>query len=325
MPYFGFEVALGLIDGLALAATTATLAVLARMCRTGPTRRAVVALGVVAGLGAGVRAMTLVECAAACAVGLALVLLRRTVPVLWSILWLALPAALTAGWYYVLNRVRYGDATATSYLVDIHDRPPGIPLTNLSDHLGIWKAMAHAVVMRRGNTPAQPEPKWWFVVMWITIVSALVVTVVLLARGAVRRGGGSEPRPVEGAAEPPPVLAWAVMLGFVGLTLAVVSEHVSNGGSAQNRYLMPALPIVAALVALGTTAVSKWLGAAVVVAVAVLQAAQLGPLQDSFVIRREYALPTEPIGPAWVSTAGLVLAAAAGVALVAAIVARERR
>jgi hypothetical protein len=87
---------------------------------------------------------------------------------------------------------------------------------------------------------------------------------------------------------------------------------------------MPALPIVACLVAFAAMSISKWLGAGLVVAVGVLQAWQLGPLEDSFVIRREYALPTEPIGPALVSTAGLVLAAVAGVALVVAIVSGRR-
>ena len=320
LPYLGFDVALGMIDGIALAATTVTLAILARICRRGPERAAIIALGLAAAAGTGIRAMSMVECAAACAVALGIVLWRRTVPVVWATLWLAVPAALTSGWYYVLNRVRYGDVTATDYLVSIHDRRPAGSLFDVLTDDRMWRAMTRVLVLRRGNTAVRVEPQWWLSVLGVVLGAGLAGTLLLVGLGVIRSRRGGTGRPVlpalDPTGEPPSALAWAAMAGFVVVNVGLVAEHVSNGGSPQIRYLMPSLPIVVTMVGLVAVRVSRWIGIGLIVAVAVVQALQLHPLRDSFASRLPAGMDAAPIGPSWVSGAGLAVAVLAGIVLV---------
>ena len=315
LPFIGFEVALGMIDGIALAATTVTLAILACLCRLGPSRGIVIALGLAAAAGAGIRAMSLVECAVACAIALGVVLWRRTVPVVWAGLWLAAPAALTSGWYYVMNRVRYGDVTATDYLVSIHERLPAGSLVDVLTDRGMWRAMVRVLVLRRGNLQVRNEPGWWLSVVGILLAIGLVGTVALVGAGIAR----SRRAPVASHAgrEPPSALGWAAMAVFVVVNVGLVAEHVSNGGSPQIRYLMPSIPIVVIMVAQVAVRATRWAGIALVASAATVQALQLHPLEGYFAARLPAGMNPGPIGPGWVSGAGLVLAVVAGLVLVA--------
>ena len=79
---------------------------------------------------------------------------------------------------------------------------------------------------------------------------------------------------------------------------------------------MPSLPIVVTMVGLVAVRVSRWIGIALIVAVAVVQALQLHPLRDSFASRLPAGMDAAPIGPSWVSGAGLAVAVLAGIVLV---------
>ena len=321
LPYVGFDVALGMIDGIALAATTVTLAILARICRQGPERATVIALGLAAAAGAGIRAMSLVECAVACAIALGVVLWRRTVPVVWAALWLAVPAALTSGWYYVLNRVRYGDVTATE-LPRVHPRQAAGRLAGgrRSRTTGMWRAMVRVLVLRRGNTAVRVEPQWWLSVLGILLAIGLVGTVLLVGAGIVRsRRPRTDPPTPSSDREPPSALAWAAMAVFVLVNVGLVAEHVSNGGSPQIRYLMPSLPIVVVMVGQvavratrGPASRSSWRWPR-------SRCCSCSRLEDSFAERLPPGMDPGPIGPGWASGAGLVLAVVAGLTLVAVL------
>ena len=200
--------------------------------------------------GAGIRAMSLVECAVACAIALGIVLWRRTVPVVWAALWLAVPAALMSGWYYVLNRVRYGDVTATDYL-GLDPRPPAGRLAGARPHRRPHVAghdpRPGAAARQHGRAGRAP----------VVAVGARLpaghragrhVLLVGAGRRAVAGAAGRIRPPLDPVEEPPSAVAWAAMAAFVLVNVGLVAEHVSNGGSPQIRYLMPSLPIVVVMV-----------------------------------------------------------------------------
>lgn len=318
LPHTSFVTALGMIDGIALLAGTATLASLARVCRRGPSRRAVVVLGLAAAAGAAVRSMTLVPCAVAGAIGLAVVLWRRTVNWWQSALFLLVPALLTSGWYYLLNRARYDDATGTKFLVEAHDRSSSGPLLDVLFDRDMWSTMVRAVVLRRGSAPLRPEPGWWLIAMWVALGAGLVGTVLVILRG-IRT---SRQRPLatrgrvsrERGAEPPSAVAWVAMAVMVAANVLIVAAHVSNGGNPQTRYLIPSLPIACVMVALAAVRLaSRWAGIALIVVAGLLQVSQLRPLARHLAAEVPPGVDAATLGPDWLRFAGLIIAGIGGV------------
>ena len=321
LPYVGFDVALGMIDGIALAATTVTLAILARLCRQGPERATVIALGLAAAAGAGIRAMSLVECAVACAIALGVVLWRRTVPVVWAALWLAVPAALD------LRLVLRAEPRALRRrdghrLPRVHPRPPAGRLARWTSSPtagcgGRWCASSccGAATPRCGSSPSGGSPcsascwpsGWW--APWCSSARA--------SRGPGAPGRIRPPRRRIGSRRPPSGgRPWPCSSSS---TSGWWPSTCRTADRPRIRYLMPSVPIVVVMVGQVAVRATRWAGIALIVLVATVQALQLHPLEDSFAARLPPGMDPGPIGPGWVSGAGLVLAVVAGLALVAVL------
>ncbi|HEY4376245.1 MAG TPA: hypothetical protein VGM93_03770, partial [Acidimicrobiales bacterium] len=278
LPHPSFITSLGLTDGIALLAATANLLVLARLCRRGPSRAAVIALGLTCAASAAVRPMNLVLAAACGAIGLALTLKRGTVNRWWAAVWIGVPTLLTSGWFYLLNLHRYGDATASKALFKKFDRVTRVPLSVAWHRADLWAYVVRVLFNRRIERPVRTEQSWWYQDTTILLRVALLGVIILVIVG-IRRAdlvtrfrrfvdrSGTPAEPLE-----TPAVAWAAMLVLVLANAALLAQFWGGGGSPNARYLLPSVPIVAAAIALVVVSVLGRLGGlAVVLAAGALQ------------------------------------------------------
>lgn len=273
-----------MLDGPALAATTGVTWMLARFARTRSLRDATW-LGCWSAAAAAIRPMSLAFAAVAGA--LALVLGVRTLgkgALIPLVIRLAAPAALLTGWFYVLNVYRYGDPTGAA--AGDQMQLPGFHhvslLTSLRAPSVTVRPFAYLVAGHGGNFLAWYSGSRAYVVAALAV--GLVVGAVILA---ARRSKSSREAGIVG--DDRSFSAWMCVatLFFVPFLLNV--KYVADGGSAQPRYLLPMLPIIATAAALVATRMNRWIAVAVVGLVAV---AQVTSIRDAPPIRN--ALAPEP-------------------------------
>lgn len=269
-PHLGFVAALGFNDGVSILATTGVLLGLARVTGARPTsigeQAAIRWLGIWCLVAALTRPMALVVAVAAATLAFLVVWWRRTAPLGWALAWLAGPTIVGAGWFYVLNVVRYGDPTGSQALFDKFLREPTGSLWSSLTLTTVWESAVRTIWTRRLQVPLPGDPHGWYVVaLWITI-AGVVGTAVLVAWSAVRhRGGTATPIARFATSIPLPVTAWATISIVTFVPVLLTAQHRSGGGSPYPRYLLPMVPVVATAIAL--TAVrfgTRWLGLALV-------------------------------------------------------------
>ncbi|WP_421120558.1 hypothetical protein ACE2AJ_04390 [Aquihabitans daechungensis] len=332
-PHLGFVASLGFNDGVAILTTTAVLLGLARVAGARPAsispEAAIRWLGVSCLLAALARPMSLVMAVVAAVLGLIVIWWRRTAPLGWSLAWLAGPSVVGAGWFYVLNVVRYGDPTGSQALFDKFLREPSGTLWSALTARGVWESALRTIWTRRLQAPLPDDPHSWYVAaLWIT-VAGVVGVAVLVAWSALRNRNGTAtpigrlPSPV-----PLPGTAWMAVAVVALVPVLLTAQHRSGGGSSYPRYLLPMLPVVAAAIAL--TAVrfgTRWLGLALV---ALLAAGSFRQTRAS--ARWLAGHPEGPPGSELVTAygselvrgSGLILAGV-GLVLVLAAIARDPR
>jgi hypothetical protein len=328
VPHLGFVAALGFNDGVAVLAATGVLLWLARACGAGPetitTRRSVQWLGVWCAVAALTRPMALLPAVAAAAIALGVVWWRRDGRFWATAAWLALPSVLLAGWFYVLNTVRYGDPTGSSALLDKFLREPVGSLWSSLTARAVWEGALRTIATRRMEEPLASDPRWWYTVALIVVVGGVVGAAVLIGWSAVLRRGG------QGTAGnrflspfPLPFTAWVAAAAVSVIPVLLTAQHRAGGGAPHPRYLLPMLPVVAAAVALtAVRLLTRWTGLALIVALAVVTALQTRRyaqwLSANLTARTDTQL-TLAIGSPLARTAGLAVAAIGLVLLVAAV------
>ena len=182
----------------------------------------------------------------------------------------------------------------------------------------IWESAFRTIVTRRTDAPLASDPVVWFRVAELVAAVGVVGAVVLVVAGR-RRSGAPDG---SGARTPsPPARAWAAAAALGAVPVVLTAQHAAGGGNPHPRYLLPAVPVLAAAVALATVRLAGRVGAAVLVtALAVLTAAQT---RASILDLRGDPLAAPgsplaaPVGTGWVPALGTA-AAALGLALVLA-------
>jgi hypothetical protein len=328
VPHLGFVAALAFNDGVALLAGTGVLLWLARACGAGPasltTRRSVQWLGAWCAVAALTRPMALVPAVAAAAIALVVVWWRRQEPFWWSAAWLALPSAVLAGWFYVLNIVRYGDPTGSSALLDKFLREPVGSLWSSLTLSAIWEGALRTITTRRLEEPLPSDPRWWYTIAFVVVVGGVIGAAVLVVWSAVLRRGGRSTSTVRLLSPHPlPFTAWVATAAVSIIPILLTAQHRAGGGAPHPRYLLPMLPVVAAAVALATVRfLTRWAGAVLVIALAVVTLIQIRRsaawLSTNLTARVDTQL-TLAIGGTPVRSAGLVVAGLGLALLVAAI------
>jgi len=261
-PHVGFVASLGFTDGFALLATTGVLTWLARACGAGPAgwgdRRSVQVLGIWMAVAAAARPMALLLAVAAGLVALGVAWWRRSTPIWWTLGWLAVPAAVTSGWFYVLNVVRYGDPTGSDALLEKMGRTPSGSLWSSLTTKGAWESAFRTIVTRRLEAPLPGDPYGWYRLALVIVVTGVVATAVLVILSAVRNRGTTGTTDLPGT-------AWAGVALVSLVPVLLVAQHRAGGGAPHPRYLLPMLPVVAAAVALAAVRLTTRWGAIVLV------------------------------------------------------------
>lgn len=327
-PHLGFVAALGFNDGVAMLAATGVLLWLARACGAGPasitTRRSIQWLGGWCAVAALTRPMALIPAVAAAAIALGVVWWRRQEPFWPSAAWLALPSVLLAGWFYVLNIVRYGDPTGSSALLDKFLREPVGSLWSSLTLRAIWDGALRTITTRRLEEPLPTDPRWWYSIAFLVVVGGLIGAAVLIVWSAVLRRGGRDTSTVRFLSPHPlPFTAWAATAAISVIPVLLTAQHRAGGGAPHPRYLLPMLPVVATAVALSAVRfLTRWTGALLVVALAVVTLIQIrrsAAWLSTNLSGRVGTQLTLAIGGAPVRAVGLVAAGIGLVLLVAAI------
>jgi hypothetical protein len=150
-----------------------------------------------------------------------------------------LPAAALFGWYYVRNRVLYGDFAGSEFLLDrFRRRPRGSVVEMLTDG-DMWVRLYHHLFSP--STLRLRTPPGVDVAIVVAGVGVVLATVTRRTGDVVRRG-------VKGVVSRNTV---ALCVAIILVVMVTVAQHVSGGGSRYSRYLLPALGAAAALFALG--------------------------------------------------------------------------
>ncbi|OIJ28385.1 phospholipid carrier-dependent glycosyltransferase [Nocardioides luteus] len=229
-------------DGVAVAASSLTLLATIRILNRGlsPRRLALVALAGAAAAGAkapGV--LTVVLCGAAIAAAL-LIKDRSGRGVVRALAASAVATGvpgLATGWFYVRNIVLYGDPTGTGALLDKFDREPN----------GTWWQ-----VLTDGSLWVD-----WYERLWVPLLAegyvvvadllgivAAIGLLVLLVR-----------RRITGSADPWSRPGWLLLAVHAVVVLANLVGFVAGGGNPNDRYLLPLMPLLATVLAVGVMAI----------------------------------------------------------------------
>lgn len=327
-PHLGFVAALGFNDGLAILAATGVLLWLARTCGAGPasltTQTSVRWLGAWCAVAALSRPMALIPAVVAALLAFGVIWWRRSAPLWWSLAWLALPSALLAGWFYVLNIVRYGDPTGSSALFEKFYREPVGTLWSALTLRSIWESALRTIATRRLEEPLPTDARWWYTAALVITVAGVLAAAALVIWSAVATRGGE---PASGRRLPSPLplpgVAWAAVATVSLVPIVLTAQHRAGGGAPHPRYLLPMLPLVAAAIALATVRIlTRWAAIALIVALAAVTFVQIRRsaawLSANLTGRVDDEL-TQAIGGPLLRGAGLAVAALGLVLLVAAV------
>lgn len=264
--------ALAYLEGPALLATTGVAWGLARFVRRRHLRDATI-LGLWCAAAAAVRTMSMAYAVAAGAlaavVGLVSQPAKRWIGLLGR---LAGPSIVLVGWFWALNQLRYGNPTGTS---EVYGQRASDPRSTL-DIFFSWESFA--IPLDYLLLEVTGVRGWWDISasrqQWVG-VGALALLVAATALVAVRAGSAAHHPPA--AAGDRRVVeagrslgAWIALLAVSVVAPATIAVHVSNGGAAHPRYLVPVLPVLAVAASLVLCRLGRWLPAAAVAAAVVL-------------------------------------------------------
>jgi hypothetical protein len=256
-PMVGFMAGVVQNDTAALAAGAAVVLALSRAIRPRGSFRDWLAVGVALGLGilfkAGLLAMGPVAGAATvyAAWHTSTDWRGRGRALLASAVGVALPVAVLAGWWLVRNQQLYGDWTGNAAIVALWG-----PLTTQAQREFLPLAaysLSTGLLGRFGNGGIIDFPKPVYAAAGLIVLAALAGLHRLRALDESPKWGGRPPQTDPGAPSA------RVLLSLHALTLSVISASVLvfalrfNGG-ATGKYLFPAFPSLAILVASGALA-----------------------------------------------------------------------
>lgn len=324
VPHVGVVAGAAFIEGPALLAAVGLFDAVTRIAQRRPTRRELVILSAWCAFAAGIRPMTAVLAAVAAALALAIVAYRwwrgragrrvegpspTTVSPWWAMAVVVLPTLVLDGWFYVRNLAIYGDPTGSTVLLEKFDRVARTSSLRALVTPEAWTEPVRTLLNRKvtHDTPDAPI-SWWVATKWglVLLVGAAIVLIVVdqLRRSPLPRWMRSP--------EPAPALAWSAMGVCAFTAVLVTAQHWAGGGTIHPRYLLPALVLVAALVAISIVRLgTEWAGLGLVLLLTALNIHQT-PAQNRYYtatkMAKTLASPlTDSIGPLWLRMLGFAL------------------
>ncbi|MBG6097583.1 phospholipid carrier-dependent glycosyltransferase [Nocardioides luteus] len=230
-------------DGVAVAASSLTLLATIRILNRGLSARRLALVALAGAAAAGAKApgvLTVVLCGTAIAVGL-LLQDRSRRGVVRALVGAAVATGvpgLATGWFYVRNIVLYGDPTATGALLEKFDREPN----------GTWWQ-----VLTDGSLWLDWYERLWvpllaggYVVVadLLAVVAAIGLLVLVVRRARTGSTGQTWARP-----------GWLLLAVHAAVVLVNLVGFVAGGGNPNDRYLLPLMPLLATVLAVGVMAV----------------------------------------------------------------------
>jgi hypothetical protein len=252
-------------DVLAVATTTAALSAAVVVIRRGPSRARLIALGVAVAAAAASRASGAVAALialVAAGVGVALHAgeasrLRSEASRYWwrragrglatSLAGAAVVFAGT-GWFYLRNRQLYGDLTGSGRVADLFPVRGGPSVHEMLTSGRFWLIIYRGAFGRSNAVNGLPGDVATAVGVAFVIGLALAVARWLAGRLTTPPPAWS-PNPTAGT-----VVAWGLVAAHTIAVVATLVGYVAAGGAPFTRYLLPALPVAALLLAMGLAA-----------------------------------------------------------------------
>jgi hypothetical protein len=142
------------------------------------------------------------------------------------------PAAVLFGWHYVRNQRLYGDFAGSEFLLDRFGRTSRGSVFEIITWGHLWVDLYHWLM----------SPSWLVLarapLLNLVLVLAVAGLVIVAISGRIADGIVTRP-------------ALALCVTSVFVVVVTVAQHVSGGGGRYSRYLLPALGVAAALIAVG--------------------------------------------------------------------------
>jgi hypothetical protein len=182
--------------------------------------------------------------------------------------------ALTSGWYYWRNMQLYGDPTAQAYTADLlralgdnRPQPPSFAQFILDpDAYGRQVLRMFGAYAANGLSVAVVSPaRWAIAAIWLAVAAGIVALGIRRLRAG--RWPAADHRLLVGSA-----VAALLALQVVAIFLEI-ANHVVQGGAANARYLVPAWPVIVALMAHAIASLPGRLGRALLALAVAAQAA----------------------------------------------------
>ncbi len=255
----------GYNDGLAAVAAAGTLLCGIRLLRRGPSRGLLIATALTATAAAGLKAPNLIAVAAC--TGMAAVAgwrhstgRRRMLAALGAAAVAGGVPALGFGWFYLRNLALYGDLTGANELLGAFQRHAHYTFAGLAGSRGFYRQLFEEFWIRPHYDPhlrAIPD----------ALFLGAALGVLLLAVDWLRRRprqqavSGAEPgqRATCGDGPDRPAVAgwrgswvaWAALAAHTVLIVVLLIQFRASGGYISQRYLLPVVPLMATLLAIG--------------------------------------------------------------------------
>lgn len=243
----------GYNDGIAALVGGLVLLAGVRMLRRGPTLRRLTVVALLAAAAAGLKAPNLLAVAVCVVMAGASVLVHRpgrggVVRALGASGFVAVVPTLAFGWFYLRNLRLYGDLTGAEVLLTGFQRRVRGSILETAFDLGFHRRWFEEIWIRPTYDPNLR-------VIPHALLAAALVGLVLLCLDRLRTRGQDLPdlegEPRRSAARRGLLVAWWLLgLHAVALLTLLVQFH-SSGGYVHRRYLLPLLPLLATVLAVG--------------------------------------------------------------------------
>jgi hypothetical protein len=242
-------------DALGFTTATVTLAVAALVLVRGPNAWRLAALATAAAAAALTRASGLPFAAlAVLAAGLAPLIHSRRPPVArvvtaaaWSAL-VACAVLVAAGWFYLRNRVLYGDLGGTAENLRLFGYGERRTILNVLSSGRFWSGVYDQLWGRMAGSQflAKGTLAWPGRLLGAVVVAGLALGGVRVARSR-RLAASSSGR----AGSTGLLVAWLLVLATVPLMMVALAGYVAEGGGPHARYLYPGLSAISLVAAVG--------------------------------------------------------------------------
>lgn len=167
-------------------------------------------------------------------------------------------AALASGWFWIRNHRRYGDLAGTQYNLERFEYERDGSVFDFLFRLDKAAALGQDLWGRMYDEARFTATGWGLVPVVVFGVLVLGGAIAIVVRLLRRRSTGAADPALPLADDAGRRLAWLLLAGWSAAVWASVLSYNATGGGLHARYLFPALPALAVLVAAALGALPGW-------------------------------------------------------------------